>query len=62
MNKKALKICLTCFASFLILIFVFGSREPVRLGTGHDKIMIGSCLVSYFVMRVVHFEVIFVGV
>jgi hypothetical protein len=37
-NKKALKICLTCFASFLILVFVFGPREPVRLGTGYDKI------------------------
>ena len=39
MNKKALKICLTCFASFLILVFVFGPREPVRLGTGYDNIM-----------------------
>ena len=62
MNKKALKICLTCFASFLILVFVFGPREPVRLGTGHDKIMIGNDIDAYLAMREGQFDDIIDGV
>ena len=62
MNKKALKICLTCFASFLILVFVFGPREPVRLGTGYDKIMIGDDIDAYLAMREGQFDDIIDGV
>jgi pimeloyl-ACP methyl ester carboxylesterase len=61
-NKKALKICLTCFASFLILVFVFGPREPVRLGTGYDKIMIGDDIDAYLAMREGQFDDIIDGV
>ena len=62
MNKKALKICLTCFASFLILVFVFGPREPVRLGTDYDKIMIGDDIDAYLAMREGQFDDIIDGV
>ena len=62
MNKKALKICLTCFASFLILVFVFGPREPVRLGAGYDKIMIGEDIDAYLAMREGQFDDIIDGV
>ncbi|MDC1117569.1 alpha/beta fold hydrolase [Alphaproteobacteria bacterium] len=62
MNKKALKICLTCFASFLILVFVFGPREPVRLGTGYDNIMIGDDIDAYLAMREGQFDDIIDGV
>ena len=62
MTKKALKICLTCFASFLILVFAFGPREPVRLGTGHDKIMIGNDIDAYLAMREGQFDDIIDGV
>ena len=62
MNKKALKICLTCFASFLILVFVFGPREPVRLGTGHNKIIIGNDIDAYLAMREGQFDDIIDGV
>ena len=62
MNKKALKICLTCFASFLILVFVFGPREPVRLSAGHNKIMIGDDIDAYLAMREGQFDDIIDGV
>ena len=62
MNKKALKICLTCFASFSILVFVFGPREPVRLGTGYDKIMVGDDIDAYLAMREGQFDDIIDGV
>ena len=62
MNKKALKICLTCFASFLILVFVFGPREPVQLGTGYDNIMIGDDIDAYLAMREGQFDDIIDGV
>ena len=56
MTQKALKICLACFAGFLILVFVFGPREPVRLSTGHDKIMIGDEIDTYLAMREGQFD------
>ena len=61
-TKKALKISLTCCASFLILVFVFGPREPVRLGTGHDKIMIGDDIDAYLAKREGQFDDIIDGV
>jgi alpha-beta hydrolase superfamily lysophospholipase len=62
LTKKALKICLACFAGFLILVFVFGPREPVRLSTGHDKIMIGDDIDAYLAMREGQFDDIIDGV
>ena len=65
MTQKALKICLACFAGFagfLILVFVFGPREPVRLSTGHDKIMIGDDIDAYLAMREGQFDDIIDGV
>ena len=62
MTKKTLKIGLACFASFLILVFVFGSREPIRLSTGHDKIMIGDDIDAYLAMREGQFDDIIDGV
>ena len=65
MTQKALKICLVCFAGFagfLILVFVFVPREPVRLSTGHDKIMIGDDIDSYLAMREGKFDDIIDGV
>ena len=56
MTKKALKICLACFAGFLIMLFVFGPREPVRLSTGHDKFMIGDDIDAYLAMREGQFD------
>ena len=61
MNQKALKICLTCFASFLIVVFVFGPREPVRLGTGYDKIMVGDDIDAYLAVREGQFDDIIDG-
>jgi hypothetical protein len=65
LTQKALKICLACFAGFagfLILVFVFGPREPVRLSTGHDKIMIGDDIDAYLAMREGQFDDIIDGV
>ena len=62
LTKKALKICFACFACFLILVFVFGPREPVRLGTGYDKIMIGDNIDAYLAMREGQFDDIIDGV
>ena len=62
MTKKALKICLACFAGFLIFVFVFGPRERVRLSTGHDKIMIGDDIDAYLAMREGQFDDIINGV
>ena len=62
MTKKALKICLACFAGFLIMLFVFGPREPVRLSTGHDKFMIGDDIDAYLAMREGQFDDIIDGV
>ena len=65
MTKKALKICFACFvclACFLILVFVFGSREPVRLSAGHNKIMIGDDIDAYLAMREGQFDDIIDGV
>ena len=62
MTKKALKICSVCFACFLILVFVFGPREPVWLSTGHDKIMIGDDIDAYLAMREGQFDDIIDGV
>jgi len=65
LTQKALKICLACFAGFagfLILVFVFGPREPVRLSTGHDKIMIGDDIDAYLAMRERQFDDIIDGV
>ena len=60
--KNPLKICVACFAGFLILVFVFGPREPVRLGTDHDKIMIGNDIDAYLAMREGQFDDIIDGV
>ena len=62
MTKKALKICFVCFACFLILVFVFGPREPVRLSAGHNKIMIGDDIDAYLAMREGQFDDIIDGV
>ena len=65
LTKKALKICFACFvclACFLILVFVFGSREPVRLSAGHNKIMIGDDIDAYLAMREGQFDDIIDGV
>lgn len=62
LTKKALKICFACFVSFLILIFVFGPREPVRLSIGHDKIVIGDDIDAYLAMREGQFDDIIDGV
>jgi alpha-beta hydrolase superfamily lysophospholipase len=61
-TKKVLKICLACFVGFLILVFVFGPREPVRLSTGHDKIMIGDDIDAYLAKREGQFDDIIDGV
>ncbi len=62
LTKKALKICFACFVSFLILVFVFGQREPVRLSIGHDKIVIGDDIDAYLAMREGQFDDIIDGV
>ena len=62
LTKKALKICFACFVSFLILFFVFGPREPVRLSIGHDKIVIGDDIDAYLAMREGQFDDIIDGV
>jgi esterase/lipase len=65
LTKKALKICFVCFvcfACFLILVFVFGPREPVRLSAGHNKIMIGDDIDAYLAMREGQFDDIIDGV
>lgn len=62
LTKKALKICFACFVSFLILVFVFGPREPVRLSIGHDKIVIGDDIDAYLAMREGQFDDIIDGV
>ena len=62
LTKKALKICFVCFACFLILVFVFGPREPVRLSAGHNKIMIGDDIDAYLAMREGQFDDIIAGV
>ena len=62
LTKKALKICFAWFVSFLILIFVFGPREPVRLSIGHDKIVIGDDIDAYLAMREGQFDDIIDGV
>jgi pimeloyl-ACP methyl ester carboxylesterase len=59
---KALKICLACLTSFLILVFVFGPREPVRLSTRHDIIEIGDDIDAYLAMREGQFDDIIDGV
>ena len=62
MTKKPLKTCFVCFAGFLTLVFVFGPREPVRLSTDHDKIVIGDDVDAYLVMREGQFDDIIDGV
>ena len=62
LTKKALKICFVCFACFLILVFVFGPRESVRLSAGHNKIMIGDDIDAYLAMREGQFDDIIDGV
>ena len=65
LTKKALKICFVCFvcfACFLILVFVFGPRELVRLSAGHNKIMIGDDIDAYLAMREGQFDDIIDGV
>ncbi|MDG2490979.1 MAG: alpha/beta hydrolase, partial [Alphaproteobacteria bacterium] len=49
-------------AGFLIMLFVFGPREPVRLSTGHDKFMIGDDIDAYLAMREGQFDDIIDGV
>jgi esterase/lipase len=46
----------------LILVFVFGPREPVRLSAGHNKIMIGDDIDAYLAMREGQFDDIIDGV
>ena len=62
LTKKALKISFVCFVCFLILVFVFGPREPVRLSAGHNKIMIGDDIDAYLAMREGQFDDIIDGV
>ena len=62
MTKTPLKICVACFAGFLVLVFAFGPREPVRLSTDHDKIMIGDDVDAYLAMREGQFDDIINGV
>ena len=62
LTQKALKICFVCFACLLILVFVFGPREPVRLSAGYNKIMIGDDIDAYLAMREGQFDDIIDGV
>ena len=61
-TRNALKLYLAGFAVLLLGIWLFGPREPVRLTTGYDKIVIGDDIDAYLATREGRFDDIIDGV